>query len=149
MKSIVKEWLLSDTSQDWSSGAALDEIVPLSHLLGDNSVPRSGVLSGSWIFAGMDRVVHFRPGWGLGIAMHSTRIYNFESINRENLHGWHTGDGMTYLYTGDPTQFSDDFWPTVNPERLPGTTVIAGSTERPNQTGGSNVAGGATDGIPP
>jgi hyaluronate lyase len=51
---------------------------------------------------------------------------------------------MTYLHTSDLTQFSDGFWPTVDPQRLPGTTVVAGSTPRSNQVGGSPVAGGAT-----
>ena len=144
MKSLVKAWLLGDTSRDWSSGMALDEIAPLSRLLADGGVPARGEFLGSWIFAGMDRVVHLRPGWGFGIAMHSSRVFNFESINNENLHGWHTGDGMTYLYNRDLRQFSDAFWPTVDPQRLPGTTVLAGSTEAPNRTGGRLVAGGAT-----
>jgi hypothetical protein len=30
---------------------------------------------------------------------------------------------MTYIYSTDLAQFSDDFWPTVDPYRLPGTTV--------------------------
>jgi hyaluronate lyase len=51
---------------------------------------------------------------------------------------------MTYLYTSDLTQFSDGFWPTVDPQRLPGTTVVAGSMPRPNQVGDSPIAGGAT-----
>jgi hyaluronate lyase len=51
---------------------------------------------------------------------------------------------MTYLYTSDLTQFSNGFWPTVDPQRLPGTTVVAGSTPPPNQVGLSPVAGGAT-----
>lgn len=144
MQSMVKEWLVSDTSRDWSAGIALDEVMPLSRLLADSGIPARGELLGSWIFAGMDRVAHLRPGWGFGVAMHSSRIYNFESINNENLHGWHSSDGMTYLYTNDLTQFSDGFWPTVDPQRLPGTTVVAGSMPRSNQVGGSPVAGGAT-----
>ena len=144
MQSMIKEWLVSDTSRDWSAGIALDEVMPLSRLLADSGIPARGELLGSWIFAGMDRVAHLRPGWGFGIAMHSSRIYNFESINKENLHGWHSGDGMTYLYTSDLTQFSDGFWPTVDSQRLPGTTVVAGSMPRSNQVGGSPVAGGAT-----
>jgi hyaluronate lyase len=144
MQSMVKEWLVSDTSRDWSAGIPLDEVMPVSRLLADSTIPARGELSGSWIFAAMDRVVHLRPGWGFGIAMHSSRIYNFESINHENLHGWHSGDGMTYLYTSDLTQFSDGFWPTIDPQRLPGTTVLAGSMPRPNQLGGSPVAGGAS-----
>ena len=47
-----------------------------------------------------------RPGFGFGISMCSSRIYNYESINGENLHGWFTGDGMTYLYNSDLNQFA-------------------------------------------
>ena len=140
MQSMVKEWVVSDTSRNWTAGMPLDQVMPLSRLLADSAIPPRGELLGSWIFAGMDRVVHLRAGWGFGIAMHSSRIYNFESINNENLRGWHSGDGMTYLYDSDLTQFSNSFWPTVDPQRLPGTTVLAGSTPRPNQLGGSPVA---------
>ncbi|MFQ8805082.1 MAG: polysaccharide lyase family 8 super-sandwich domain-containing protein [Alistipes indistinctus] len=45
----------------------------------------------------MDRAVHKRPGFALGIAMSSNRIENYETINGENLCAWYTGDGMTYL----------------------------------------------------
>ena len=55
----------------------------------------------SRIYASMDRALHLRPTWAAGIAMHSSRIYNYESINNENLRAWHTGDGMSYLYTDD------------------------------------------------
>jgi hypothetical protein len=51
------------------------------------------------MYASMDRAVHLRPTWAAGIAMHSTRIYNYESVDSENLKGWHTSDGMFYLTT--------------------------------------------------
>jgi hyaluronate lyase len=51
---------------------------------------------------------------------------------------------MTYLYNDDLLQFADTFWPTVDPQRLPGTTVIAGSTARQSQLGGSSAVGGAS-----
>ncbi len=144
LRAMLREWYLSDTSRDWSTSRTLEQIMAIRRLLDDESAGRRGELTGSWVFAGMDRVVHLRPGWGLGLALHSSRVYNYESINSENLRGWHTSDGMTFLYNQDLTQFSDSFWPTVDPHRLPGTTVIAGSTPRQSQTGGSNIAGGAT-----
>ncbi len=143
IQSWVKRWLVDDTSRDYSSGLALDQITATRHLLDDSTVAPAELPYSSRIYASMDRVVHLRPTWAAGIAMHSTRIYNYESINNENLHGWHTGDGMLYLYNSDLTQFADIFWPTVDPQRLPGTTVIAGSQARQSQTGGSNAVGGA------
>lgn len=71
----------------------------------------------------MDRVVHRQQGYAFGISMYSNRIQNYEDMNNENRKGWYTGDGMTYLYNGDLAQFSDNFWPTVDPYRMPGTTV--------------------------
>ena len=144
MRRMLKQWYLSDTSRDWSTSRSLNQVMAISRLLADDTVEPAGEPRGSWIFAAMDRVVHRRAGWSLGIAMHSSRVYNYESINNENLCAWHSGDGMTYLYSGALTQFSNNFWPTVDPQRLPGTTVIAGSTARQGQTGGSSIAGGAT-----
>jgi hyaluronate lyase len=101
-------------------------------------------------FPCMDRVVALRPGFGFGLSLSSTRIANYESINGENLHGWFTGDGMTYLYLGtNETQFIGAFWPTVDPYHLPGTTVQTKSrtdavgearTTSQNWVGGAQVA---------
>ena len=71
----------------------------------------------------MDRVVHRSSEYIFGISAYSDRTYMYESMNQENLNGYHTADGMTYLYSGDTTQYSSRFWATVNPNRLPGTTV--------------------------
>jgi hyaluronate lyase len=144
LRSSIKRWLQDDTTRDFSTQLPLDLIGEANRVLKDNSMVPADLPSASHVYASMDRVVHLRPTWAAAIAMHSSRIYNYESINNENLRGWHTGDGMTYLYNGDLTQFSDSFWPTVDPQRLPGTTVIAGSTARQSQTGGSNAVGGAS-----
>jgi hyaluronate lyase len=106
---------------------------------------------GQFQFADMDRVVALRTNFGLGISMSSTRIANYESINGENLQGWFTGDGMTYLYlgSGDDAQFTGDFWPTVD-DHLPGTTTEQFShtntqgedtVTSQNWVGGAQVAG--------
>lgn len=105
---------------------------------------------GQYQFAAMDRVVAWRTNFCLGLSMSSTRIANYESINGENLHGWFTGDGMTYLYLGNPdTQFQGDFWPTIDPYHLPGTTVDtkprtdaygAQKTTSQNWVGGAQVS---------
>jgi hyaluronate lyase len=117
----------------------------LSHFI---SAPR--LASGQFHFASMDRVVATRTNFVFGISMSSSRIANYESINNGNLHGWFQGDGMTYLYTGKTeTQFSGDFWPTVDPYHLPGTTVetnshanAAGEAQKTDQNwvGGAQVA---------
>lgn len=93
------------------------------------------------VFPKMDRAVFRRPGWALAVSMSSSRIARFEVMsNGENKRGWHQGSGATYLYLdGDPDgQFTDGYWPTVDPYRLPGTTVD--SRRLPDVTGGS-IAG--------
>ncbi|MGL4573118.1 MAG: polysaccharide lyase family 8 super-sandwich domain-containing protein [Clostridium sp.] len=71
----------------------------------------------------MDKTIHEREDFALAIARSSNRISKYEFMNKENLHPWFQGDGMMYLYNNDLTQFSEDFWPTVDPYRMPGTTV--------------------------
>ena len=91
-------------------------------------------------FAGMDRVVAWRSNFCAGLSMSSSRISTYESGNGEDLHGWFTGDGMLYLYLGNPdTQFTSDFWPTVDAYHLPGTTVE--QFARANSAGQSQLTG--------
>jgi hyaluronate lyase len=102
---------------------------------------------GQFHFANMDRVLALRSGFGFGIAMSSTRIANYESINGNNLHGWFTGDGMTYLYVGKTeNQFNNNFWATVDPYHMPGTTeetnALANAANE-DVTSGQNWVGGA------
>jgi hyaluronate lyase len=124
MRSMIKYWAQTDTYRSFTNNVPLQLIAPTEQLMADANTPPRDELLGHWTYAGMDRVVHLRPGWGLGLSMSSSRIYNYESINGENLHGWFQGDGVTYLYTtNDPAQFSGAFWPTVDPYSLPGTTV--------------------------
>ena len=87
----------------------------------------SGTLSmppSQYQFASMDCVVAWRTNFCLGLRMSSSRIANYESFAGENLHGWFMGDGMMYLYLGSgESQFTSDFWPTLDMYHLPGTTA--------------------------
>ncbi len=111
--------------------------------------------AGQYHFPAMDCIVSWRTNFCLALRMSSSRIYNFESFSGENLHGWFTGDGMAYLYLGNPdTQFTGDFWPTVDAYHLPGTTEEqfarpapvnnsaygAGTTTSQSWVGGAQVA---------
>ena len=143
LRSVVKEWMLAGNQ-------APDRNIPIllagTALANDPAVPRRGPLSVSQVFAKQDRIVHRRPEWALGISMFSSRIANFESINDENLHGWLTADGATYLYLRDGGEFGDGFWPTVDATRIPGTTVdvrTRANAEGKAYRAGVNWAGGA------
>lgn len=125
------------------------------HAVAASPVPAAPEPVGHTLFAAMDRAVHRRPGWVANIAMASERISSYECGNGENPRGWHTGAGMLYWWGPGPrsdAQYTDWFWPTVDPYRLPGTTV---STKRlPDRAGGEWGApkpavqwvGGVTDG---
>ncbi|MEV7606485.1 polysaccharide lyase 8 family protein [Paenarthrobacter sp. NPDC089322] len=110
-------------------------------VLSNNAVVSAPAPVYSRMFADQDRLVHHRPAWGCTVNLSSKRIGRYEWGNSENNLGWYQGDGMTFLYTRqDPSQFSADFWPTVDPYALPGTTVN-------NQVRASG-AGSAGTGIP-
>ncbi|MGO9093683.1 MAG: polysaccharide lyase 8 family protein [Bryobacteraceae bacterium] len=130
--------------QNYSDRSAGDSAIAALQILQDASTTPAARPAISRVYASMDRVVHVRRTWAAGIAMHSSRIFNYEGMDGENLKGWHTSDGMTYLYNADLRQFTDAFWPTVDPQRLPGTTVIAGSTARESRLGGSDAVGGTS-----
>ncbi len=141
-KGMVKYWLQADTAQSFFTDASVGTILAANAILNDASIPSRGELSKYKQFARMDRAVQLRPGFGFGISMHSNRTQNYEAINSENNKGWHTSDGMTFLYNSDLGQFNGNFWPTVNSYRLPGTTVLQSSTVAANQSGDKNWVGG-------
>ncbi|WP_121613530.1 polysaccharide lyase family 8 super-sandwich domain-containing protein [Mesobacillus foraminis] len=121
---MVKDWIQSDTTfTNYTEGLPIYQINLVKSLMSDSTIEPRGDLVKNQVFASMDRVVHLRPGFGFGISMFSDRISGFEYGNGENKKGWYTGAGATYLYNNDLTQFSDDFWPTVDSYRLPGTTT--------------------------
>ncbi|MCR2805264.1 polysaccharide lyase family 8 super-sandwich domain-containing protein [Paenibacillus soyae] len=122
MQSMVKQWLLEDSRNSYMSGASVYLYLQAKSLMQNTSVPARGELVMQKQYPNMDRAVQLRPGFGFGLSMSSSRIANYESGNNNNIQGWYTGDGMTYLYNEDPDQYVN-YWPTVNRYRLPGTTV--------------------------
>jgi hyaluronate lyase len=102
---------------------------------------------GQFHFGGIDREVALRNGFGFGLSMSSSRIANYENLfSTDDLKGWFTGDGMTYLYLGTTdTHYTSDFWATVDYYHLPGTTSETNATPQPSTTdqdwvGGAQVA---------
>ncbi|MCY0935814.1 polysaccharide lyase 8 family protein [Streptomyces sp. H34-S4] len=126
-RSLVKGWTarayysppMADVTQTLSALARLSEV------LADSSVPAAPEPVAHRLFPSMDRAAHRRPTWAASLSMASKRITHYETGNGENLRGWHTGSGMLCWWgsTYGNGQYSDAFWPTVNPYRLPGTTV--------------------------
>ncbi|NOU64586.1 hypothetical protein GC096_11145 [Paenibacillus sp. LMG 31461] len=129
----VKQWILADTYKSYLHTAPPDTTELARLLLENDHIQPTSEEVFCKMYANMDRAVLQGPGFAFAISMFSNRIYSYESINGENLEGWYTSQGMTYLYNGDMGQYADAFWPTVNPYRLPGTTVT--DTLRENGAG--------------
>ncbi|MEV6112787.1 polysaccharide lyase 8 family protein [Streptomyces sp. NPDC052109] len=155
-RALVKGWM----QRDHYSPPLADPVLSLPHLArlkgvqDDGSVTAVTEPAGHRLFPSMARATHRGPGWAAALSMADDRITYYETGNGENLRGWHTGSGMLYWW-GDTFangQYSDAFWPTVDPYRLPGTTVsrkvladAAGGdwgASKPDV----NWVGGATDG---
>ncbi|MFD8560987.1 polysaccharide lyase 8 family protein [Streptosporangium canum] len=153
---LVKGWALRDTCRPMLGAAERSDLgfhARLAAVLDDDAIPAADEPAGHRLLAMSARAVHRRPGWCAGLSMASHRIGHYEHGNGENLRGWHTGSGMLYWWgEGHGDQYSDSFWATVDPYRLPGTTV---STRRLADGTGEEWGdtcppgrwvGGATDG---
>lgn len=127
---LIKGWAARDTT-DSPLTDPQHSIADLARLaaVAAAPVPAAPQKAGHTLFAAMDRAVHRRPNWTVNIAMASDRTAYYECGNGEHPRGWHTGAGMVLWWPehtlGD--QYTDWFWPTADPYRLPGTTV---STKR-------------------
>ena len=157
-RAMVKGWAVRDTAMHMLSAAAQGDDLAfharLSAVLDDANVPAAAEPAGHRLFPMSARAVHRRPGWCAAVSMASSRVAHYEHGNGENPRGWHTGSGMLYWWAGGHGgHYSDAFWPTVDPYRLPGTTVSTlrlrdgaggewGDTRPP-----AEWVGGATDGV--
>ncbi len=135
---MAKKWILNDGYRNYIGNANLGIISEAKALIFNPAIPAGDKLLLNKVFPAMDRVVHHTEDFAFGLSLSSSRTFKYESINKENLKGWYTSDGMTYLYNGDQSQYSDGFWATVNPYRLPGTTVD--TRERLAQTSANYAA---------
>ena len=123
IKSFIKQQVQEDASTDYTALLSVGEMAKLGGILSDETVvPRQNYTLNK-VYHDMDRVVHHQEGFSVGIAMSSSRIYNYESINNQNATGWYIGDGMLYLYNDDDTMYDPTWWRVSNPYRRPGTTV--------------------------
>lgn len=96
----------------------------MKDVLNDPAVSPTAEVDGFRVFPRMARAVLRGDGWAYAIAGSSDRVRHYSTMNNENLRGFHTGAGMTYLYTDDnPLVFNDGYWPTANVYGHAGTTV--------------------------
>ncbi|MGW1910037.1 polysaccharide lyase 8 family protein [Streptomyces sp. NPDC002076] len=126
-RALVKGWMQRDHYSPPLADPVLSlpQLARLKGVQDDESVTAFAEPAGHRLFPSMARATHRAPGWAAALSMANKRITYYETGNGENLRGWHTGSGMLYWW-GDAFaggQYSDAFWPTVDPYRLPGTTV--------------------------
>ncbi|MHA6480388.1 polysaccharide lyase family 8 super-sandwich domain-containing protein [Paenibacillus sp. strain BS8-2] len=146
-KRMVKAWIEQDTFLSFYQTASVPLVQLAKDIAADSSIALADELVLYKQYAGMDRAVQLRPGYGFGLAMYSSRIGSFEAINSENGKAWYTSAGMTSLYNGDLGQFSDDYWPTVDSYRLPGTSVLSGTPTSSHTSVNQWTGGTAMDGL--
>lgn len=124
LKEAVKYWMLENQDYYLTNARDYNDLMMTLSLLDDSSIHGNQLpFVGTKMYASMDRFVQRTPSYMLGLSLYSNRISSFEAGNKENKRGWHTSDGMMYLYNDDEVQFNQAYWPTVDPYRLPGTTV--------------------------
>ncbi len=140
LKAFIKQQINSDSQHDLSEfGLAFGHYQLAKEILVDSTIQVATNRDSHKQFPSMDRVVHHRDDYTFGIAMHSSRVGNYEYMGNENKKGWYTGDGVTYLY--NQQDHYTNYWVTVDSTKLPGTTVVpedlsAGDGQRSQQSGG-------------
>lgn len=84
-------------------------------VIADTSVTGTNLpFVGTKMFASMDRFVQQTQDYMTSLSLYSSRISSFEAGNGENKRGWHTADGMFYLFNHDGVQFGTSYWPTMS-----------------------------------
>ncbi|HIA6721420.1 TPA: polysaccharide lyase 8 family protein, partial [Staphylococcus aureus] len=126
-KQIVKTSVESDLSYKQTDYLnSYSDIDKIKSLMADSTISTNGLTQQLKIYNDMDRVTYHNKelDFAFGLSMTSKNIARYESINGENLKGWHTGAGMSYLYNSDVKHYRDNFWATADMTRLPGTTTL-------------------------
>ncbi|UMT77305.1 polysaccharide lyase 8 family protein [Staphylococcus roterodami] len=126
-KQIVKTSVNSDSSYNQNDYLnSYSDIDKMKKLIDDKSISTNDLTQQLKIYNDMDRVTYHNKelDFAFGLSMTSKNVARYESINGENLKGWHTGAGMSYLYNSDVKHYRDNFWATADMTRLPGTTTL-------------------------
>ncbi|HDR2198221.1 TPA: polysaccharide lyase 8 family protein [Staphylococcus aureus] len=126
-KQIVKTSVNSDSSYNQNDYLnSYSDIDKMKKLMDDSTISKNDLTQQLKIYNDMDRVTYHNKDldFAFGLSMTSKNVARYESINNENLKGWHTGAGMSYLYNSDVKHYRDNFWTTADMTRLPGTTTL-------------------------
>ncbi|HEI3014989.1 TPA: polysaccharide lyase 8 family protein [Staphylococcus aureus] len=144
-KKIVKTSVKSDSSykqNDYLS--SYSDISKMKALMEDSTLSTNDLTQQLKIYNDMDRVTYHNKDldFAFGLSMTSKNVARYESINNENLKGWHTGAGMSYLYNSDVKHYRDNFWATADMKRLAGTTTLDNEEPKENKNSDKTFVGG-------
>ncbi|HCZ8464301.1 TPA: polysaccharide lyase 8 family protein [Staphylococcus aureus] len=144
-KKIVKTSVKSDSSykqNDYLS--SYSDISKMKALMEDSTLSTNDLTQQLKIYNDMDRVTYHNKDldFAFGLSMTSKNVARYESINNENLKGWHTGAGMPYLYNSDVKHYRDNFWATADMKRLAGTTTLDNEEPKENKNSDKTFVGG-------
>ncbi|HDP4664894.1 TPA: polysaccharide lyase 8 family protein [Staphylococcus aureus] len=146
-KKIVKSSVESDSSYKQNDYLnSYSDIDKMKSLIEDSTISTNGLTQQLKIYNDMDRVTYHNKGldFAFGLSMTSKNVARYESINNENLKGWHTGAGMSYLYNSDVKHYRDNFWATADMKHLAGTTTLENEIlkETDDKKSSKNFVGG-------
>lgn len=121
---LIKGQLQTDTDAFFANASDFKVLDVADRILKDDSIKVGKEREGNFLFYNMDRMVHRGHGYAFTVAMHSNRIGNYECLpnHNENMKGWYTGDGMTYLYDADHNQYTD-WYPLIDSRKIAGATT--------------------------
>ncbi|HDE9326607.1 TPA: polysaccharide lyase 8 family protein [Staphylococcus aureus] len=144
-KKIVKTSVKSDSTykqNDYLS--SYSDISKMKSLMEDSTISTNGLTQQLKIYNDMDRVTYHNKDldFAFGLSMTSKNVARYESINNENLKGWHTGARMSYLYNSDVKHYRDNFWATADMKRLAGTTTLDNEEPKENKKSDKTFVGG-------
>ncbi|HEB2309147.1 TPA: polysaccharide lyase 8 family protein [Staphylococcus aureus] len=144
-KKIVKTSVKSDSTykqNDYLS--SYSDISKMKSLMEDSTISTNGLTQQLKIYNDMDRVTYHNKDldFAFSLSMTSKNVARYESINNENLKGWHTGAGMSYLYNSDVKHYRDNFWATADMKRLAGTTTLDNEEPKENKKSDKTFVGG-------
>lgn len=132
----IKTFVKKNTFYDiYRSLSSYKDIDLMDRLLANEAILTTDFSTSLATFNVMDKVAYQNAdaNFGVGISMYSDTTQNYEYMNKENARGWHTSDGAVYLYNDDLSHYNDNYWATIDPYHIPGTTIIP--TERQKGSG--------------
>ncbi|MDW7690767.1 polysaccharide lyase 8 family protein [Flammeovirgaceae bacterium SG7u.111] len=128
--------------------SALASIKAMEKIVDERSVIDNG-FEGKKFFWRSDMLVSQDPHYYFSVKMSSGRVRGAETVNSENLQGYHMGDGASFLYQNNE-EYTDIF-PLWDWRKIPGTTTLQLEEKLPvltskNSWGGTDFVGGIATG---